>query len=193
MKIKYTIALLVAMLISACGNEQKSAFNTTAKIVASDPNDIECVDALNAGNYVLAEEKCSKRAIEAEKFNATNLQAAVALFNLGESLRGQKKFSSAENYYLRAVLIQEKLLGTNQPEVGLSLLRLGESYNSQKNFAAAEPLIRRATAIFEQEKEQNKEVLVICFDNLAISLDGLGRTQEAADIRKQASNLLFKR
>ena len=116
-----------------------------------------------------------------------DLRTAVALIITSEPLRCRK-------FYLRAVLLQENLLGANQPAVGLLFTRLSVSYDGQNNFAAAaEPLIKRSDTIFKRDKEVNKQILAICFSTLAFSSDGLGCKQDAVKARNEASNLLFKK
>jgi tetratricopeptide (TPR) repeat protein len=59
----------------------------------------------------------------------------------------QGHYAEAEPLYKRALVIKEKALGPDHPDVALTLFCLAENYAGQGLYADAEPLLRRALDI----------------------------------------------
>jgi tetratricopeptide (TPR) repeat protein len=78
-------------------------------------------------------------------FEANDLnQQVIQLYNRGRS-------SEAIPLALRALIIREKALGPDHPDVAVSLNNLGELYRAQGRYADAEPLYKRSV---RQESQQ---------------------------------------
>lgn len=75
---------------------------------------------------------------------------AEDLNNQGKNYYEQGKYAEAEPLYIRALLISEKSLGPENPELKTYLTNLAELYKAQGKYADAEPLYLRAVAILEK-------------------------------------------
>jgi tetratricopeptide (TPR) repeat protein len=61
--------------------------------------------------------------------------------------QAQGKYSEAEGLYKRALVIREKVLGANHPDVGQTLNNLALVYVAQAKYTEAAGLFERALAI----------------------------------------------
>ena len=72
---------------------------------------------------------------------------AIDLNNLGIILEAKHEFAEAETFLRRALAINEKILGSNHPEVARSLNNLASLLQAKGDYAGAEALFRQALAI----------------------------------------------
>lgn len=72
------------------------------------------------------------------------VKEAKNLIQQASQLYRQTRYAEAIPLVERALAIQEKVLGSEHPDVGLSLIALGELYLQMGNPAQAEPLFRRS-------------------------------------------------
>ena len=84
----------------------------------------------------------------------------------------------AEQWYLRALAIKEKVLGPH-PDVAMTLNNLAVVYKAQGKLGQAELLYQRALAIFEQVLEPHHPKIVTCRANYASLLRQMHREAEA--------------
>lgn len=194
------LALLALLALQGCDSSNKPASTSpppkadaavsapaaTAQTAAWDGMNLECLNTLKQGIFPSAEEKCSRSVIEAEKFGAADQRFASSMVNLGVSLQAQKKYPKAEENFLRAVIIQEKVLGPNHAEVGNTLNKLVEAYNAQNKYQVAEPQMRRSLDILEKTQGPDHISVAAGLENLAAALKGLGRATEAVAFEQRA-------
>ncbi|CAM9940130.1 unnamed protein product [Ectocarpus fasciculatus] len=117
---------------------------------------------LDAAQYGQAEESFRQRLCQVEDERRDiedqtsnewreNLQdEASARNNLGFTLERQGKNDEAEALYRRAITIDEKLYGSNHPEIATDLNNLACFLKSQGKHDEAEPLFERSQAIREK-------------------------------------------
>ena len=81
----------------------------------------------------------------------------------------------AEPLYKRALAIDEKTFGPEDPNVGISMSNLALVEENLGNYAAAEPLYRRALAIYEKALGPENPRVKAARDELAALLRKMGR------------------
>jgi tetratricopeptide (TPR) repeat protein len=69
--------------------------------------------------------------------------------------------------YRRALVIRERVLGSDHPDVATSLNNLASLYKSQGKYDEAEPLHRRALAIREKSLGSDHPDVAASLNNLA--------------------------
>ena len=110
---------------------------------------------------------------------------ATALNNLAELYRRQGKYVEAEPLYKRALVIREKALGPNHPDVAQSLNNLALVYS--KVYTEAEPLLKRALVIREKALGSEHPDVAGSLYNLAELYENQGRYAEAIGPIRRAS------
>jgi len=85
----------------------------------------------------------------AEIFGAESSQSATALEGLAGLALQRKDYPTARNSYLRAIEMEDKLLGPNDPRVMVNLNRLAAVYVSQGDYAHEEPIFLHALSLAE--------------------------------------------
>jgi tetratricopeptide (TPR) repeat protein len=87
------------------------------------------------------------------------------------------------------LVIEEKTLGKDHPDVATSLNNLAGLYDAQGDNAKALPMYVRALAINEKALGKDHPNVGIILDNYADSLEALGKTKEAAAARARAKKI----
>jgi CHAT domain-containing protein/tetratricopeptide (TPR) repeat protein len=113
-------------------------------------------------------------------------QLARTLHDLGWLLREQEKYAAAEPVFRKALEIQERVLGPDQPEVAETLNQLAYLLDTTGAYAAAEPLYRRALAIDEKKLGPEHPDTATVLNNLAWLLDAAGNYQAAEPLFRRA-------
>src|SRR5690348_4739037 len=85
------------------------------------------------------------------KPDAAALLEAQRLGGEADRLYGEGRFDAAVPLAGRALLLREKALGPEHPDVALSLNNLAELYRAKGEYDKAEPLYQRALRILEKE------------------------------------------
>lgn len=117
------------------------------------------------GDFVQAEKLFQSALIEAEKIKDLELIASGSV-NLGKVYQTQEKFSKAEELYLKAIEIYDKLDGENQERSAFALNNLGLLYSEQKKFDESEKMLRKALIIREKILGQNDPDVAVTLLNL---------------------------
>ena len=110
---------------------------------------------------------------------AEGSEAASVLTDIANLFRHQGRYAEAEPLYVRALGINEKVLGPEHPDTARSLNNLAELWQSQGRYAEAEPLYRRALAIREKTLGPEHPNTAASFNNLAGLWRSQGRYAEA--------------
>src|SRR5438045_3074851 len=105
--------------------------------------------AFAAGDYTQAETLFTAALKLAQQATLEAARLAISLQNLADTYRAQGKRQPAEPVYQKAILIREKVLGANHPDLVPSLTGLAKCYRGQRKFDAAEPLYKRAVSILQ--------------------------------------------
>ena len=91
--------------------------------------------------------------------------------------------------FLRALAIEEKILGEEHPNVATSLNNLAMLYSAQSDYPKALPLYERSLAILENALGKDHPYIATSLNNYADCLEALGKTKEAAAARARAKKI----
>jgi CHAT domain-containing protein/tetratricopeptide (TPR) repeat protein len=91
----------------------------------------------------------------------------LALGNLARHYGEQGRYADAEHLFERSLMIREKALGANHPDVAASLSNLAVLYGRQGRYADAEPLHKRSLLIWEKALGPNHPHVANSLNNLA--------------------------
>ena len=107
------------------------------------------------------------------KERSAALNAALELNQQAIQLSNQGKYRKAIAIAQRSLVIYEKVLGTEHPDIATSLNNLAGLYYAQGNYPAAEPLYKSSLAIREKALGAEHPSVANSLNNLA----GLYRVQ----------------
>ena len=86
----------------------------------------------------------------------------------------------------RSLVIMEKELGPDHPDVALSLSNLAVLYNHMGDYAKAEPLNKRSLAIYEKALGPDHPDVALSLSNLAAVYDYMGAYTKAEPLYKRS-------
>lgn len=133
------------------------------------------------GRYREAEQATSRaKDIWIEIGGSENKNVAAAISNLGALNVQQHKYKKAEELYREASQIDSKL-STANVDYARDLNRLGVVYNDEKRFPKSEEVLRQAVDIDSEKLGANSPILAEAYLNLAFSLEGQHRLDEALE------------
>ncbi len=107
--------------------------------------------------------------------------------DLANVYQAQGEYARAERQLIRALSIEEKVLGKNHPTLVMTLQNLGNAYTSQKKFTDAESAFKRALVIGEATLAPNHPRLASAFYNLAIMYRDAGKNSEMLIYSRRAT------
>ena len=107
-------------------------------------------------------------------------------------MRVQGQYAKAEPLYERALVIREKTLGMEHPNVAACLNNLAELYRAQGRYGTAEPLYQRALAIWEKALGPEHPHVAICLENYALLLQKMRHRKEASLLEARANTIRAK-
>ena len=105
---------------------------------------------------------------------------------MAELYRNQGKYNEAEPLYLRSLVISEKALGKDHPEVATSLNNLAGLYNSQGKYNEAESLYQRSLAIEEKALGKDHPNVATSLNNLAVLYLAQGKYHAAEPLYQRS-------
>ena len=112
-----------------------------------------------------------------------------------EALTDQIETATAKHRWTDAILLGQKALaieeatkGQNDPEVGGTLMLIAGWMRELDRNAEAEPLLRRSLQIFEQNYGKSNTFTISASNNLAATLESLGRLDDANRLRAHAGH-----
>jgi CHAT domain-containing protein len=91
--------------------------------------------------------------------------------------------------FYRALVIQEKALGPDHPDVASSLQNLANFYDYKRDNARAEPLYRRALVIWEKALGPDHPHIAVTWSDMALSFAAQGRVVEAVNAAQRATEI----
>jgi tetratricopeptide (TPR) repeat protein len=113
-----------------------------------------------------------------------DLDVAGCLMNLVALFQDQ--YEKAEPFYLRALVIWEKALGAEHPDLASRLKDLARRYDVQNQYKKAEPLYLRALAIWEKALGAEHPDLAPHLKDLARHYDVQGQDEKAEPLYLRA-------
>jgi RNA polymerase sigma factor (sigma-70 family) len=111
---------------------------------------------------------------------------ATELDNLASLYQAQGRYADAEPLYQRSLVITEKALGSNHPDVATTLNNLAETYRNQGRYADAEPLYTRSLAIREVVLGHNHPNVAITLNNMGLLYDNQARYADAEPLYQRS-------
>ncbi|HEV8715352.1 MAG TPA: FxSxx-COOH system tetratricopeptide repeat protein [Candidatus Binatia bacterium] len=121
-----------------------------------------------------------------DQWRVEDEEAARLLNQAGYYLCERARYAQAEPLYQRALAIQEKVLGSEHPDVALILNNLATLYDSQGQYAQAESLLRQALAIREKVLGSEHPDVAQSLNNLAMLYTRQGQYAQAEPLLRQA-------
>jgi CHAT domain-containing protein/tetratricopeptide (TPR) repeat protein len=103
----------------------------------------------------------------------------------------QARFAEAEPLYRRALAIDQKAYGDENPHVAINLNNLGLMYTQEAHYAEAEPLFKQALAI-DQKSGINSSAIATDIHNLAALYELEGHQSQSEDLYKRALTIYEK-
>lgn len=126
---------------------------------------------------------------EAVKFADDDPRLAYTYNNYAALCHSQGKYGFAENYYQKALAINEKNCGADSLEVAQNLHNLAIVYSAKLRYDEAESLYQRSLAIKEKHLGSEHIDLVSNLKNYARLLKALKRDDEAARLESRAAEI----
>lgn len=145
-------------------------------------------------NYVAALEFNTK----VEKIILENLGKESASYgkychNYGKILEmSVRDKREAEKWYLEALDVRKRVLGTDHFDYASTLLNLGSLYGQMGNFQKAEPFILEAKEVFKRKVGNENSVYAKCLNNLGIIKMETRNYEKAAEYALEAKDIRLK-
>jgi CHAT domain-containing protein len=136
------------------------------------------------GNYTLSWRETTAADLELAEAEQLN-QQVIQLYNQGQ-------YKAAIPLLERALTIQEKVLGSEHPDVALSLNNLATLYQNMGNYSQAKPLFQRALTIREKVLGQEHPDVATSLNNLALLYQNMGNYNQAEDMYQRSLAILEK-
>ena len=144
-------------------------------------------EAYRQGHYGDAEKSIKAALKKAERFGPQDLRLGTTLNNLASLYEAQGKYAEAEPLDKRALAIEEKALGPEDPYVAIiGLNNLAELYHQQGKYAEAEPLYKRSLSILEKALGPEHPIMAKSLNNLGLVYTAQGKYAEAEPLHKRA-------
>jgi tetratricopeptide (TPR) repeat protein len=119
-------------------------------------------------------------------------QVGATLYKLANVSAASKDLDKAAERYKRALAIYTKALGPDHVEVGRTLFSLGRLYVEQGRFAEGERAARQAVEVFKVKLKPDHPYFALSLLNWAAALEGLGKTEQAQQIKEAVAQLHAK-
>ena len=105
--------------------------------------------AFRKGNFDEGRRLLDEALEEAQKYGSDDPRVAAVLLNFGRLSHRQRKYSEAESYHQRSLVIRESALGPDHILVAQSLAGIGRAQHAQRKYTDAERNYLRALEILE--------------------------------------------
>lgn len=166
-----------------------SAMNNESKSPVWQENIEAGEAAFEAGRYAKAEMFFAAALAECEKFAADDPRRARTYNNMAALCHRQGKFRMAEDLWLRAVAIHERIYGPEHAELATNLHNLAVLYSARRRYEAAEALYKRALEIRKKTGSGDRRSTLLMLNNYSQLLRRIGRDKEAAELEASAREL----
>ncbi|MBI5470833.1 MAG: CHAT domain-containing protein [Ignavibacteriae bacterium] len=174
----FVSVLLIVNAESASCQTWKDLLNTAESLLKAQKPD----SAIAVGNRALQSAE--------SQFGNVDTNVAQVLHRLGFFYRQNADFATAMNLYKRALIIREKLLPPNHPDVAASVSVLGIVYRRLGQFDEARPLFEKSLRLRELAFGPEHREVAVSLTNLALLQQDLGNQQEAERILLRTLRIL---
>jgi tetratricopeptide (TPR) repeat protein len=127
-----------------------------------------------------------------QRATKTELEMAQNLSDLASLYQDRGLNKEAEAAYQRSLMVQEKVLGKDHPNVAASLKNLAELYAKTGRYEEAELLLKRSLEIMEKALGPAHPEVANSLNNLASLYRDEGRYREAEPLYKRALEIYVK-
>jgi tetratricopeptide (TPR) repeat protein len=148
-----------------------------------------CRDAEASGRLEVAEEACRRALINVRIGHLGPEAESQALYNLGKTKRGLRKFAEAEEFYRESLKVQEVLSPPDELKVGRRLAELAIVMHQQSKFKEAWPVLNRLLPIAERYSGQERVVVKKIFEVYGMEYKKLGMQSEASQLEEKMKAL----
>jgi transcriptional regulator with XRE-family HTH domain len=104
---------------------------------------------------------------QADHWQLVSVELGSLLCKAAMHLFHRQRYEQAEEFYRRAILVQERALGMDHPGTAFSLNSLASLYCAMGRYQEVETLVVRTLSIYEQKPEAGHHVLVGLLENLS--------------------------
>lgn len=156
-----------------------------AQSAAIDQLNTQVAHLYQAGKYSQAL-PLAQKALQLAQSGKDLAQLNITLSNLAKIDDALGHYAEAEPLYLRTLAIDEKELGSNDPDVAADLDGLATLYDHQHRFADAEPLFERALAIDEKAKDADPSEFSKLLSDVATLFQDEGKYDHAEELDRRA-------
>jgi len=180
---------LPGFYLDNCARLLISDFAEAGRIIDPDaPAPVSMADRLQSllQRVPIDESELYRLLSEAEAGFGEGEELAELLNQAGMALQGLARYSVAEPLYRRALAMQERRYGPNDPQVASLLNNLASLLTATNRLTEAEPLMRRALAIAEKNFGPEHANVATHLNNLAQLLQDTNRLDEAESLMRQA-------
>ncbi|MDX1986110.1 MAG: tetratricopeptide repeat protein [Candidatus Obscuribacter sp.] len=143
-------------------------------------------EAMDSGNYELAEALWSNALLEAEEFGESDERLIQTLQRLSETYIKQGKYRRAEKPARQILGTYEQLHGREHIKSGMAANTLAEIYHLQQKYGQAEPLYKMALSIKTKKLGASAPEVLKILQNYADLLQKTHREAEAENLLKCA-------
>ncbi len=143
------------------------------------------VAAFENRRYARAEEFFGAALAEAEKFPPDDLRRAKTFNNMAALCHAQGKYAMAEDFYNRALAINQRVHGCESAEVAVNLHNLAVLCSATGRYADAERFYRQAIDLREKLNGAEAPALVDVLRNYGLLLKRAGREGEADEVERR--------
>lgn len=151
------------------------------------------MSAYRRGDYSAATRHLEAALKDAEAFGESDRRYGLTLNNLAAAHEQGGRYDAAERMYKRFLLVREKALGPDHPEIATVLNNLGSLYETQGRLREAEAAHARALPIFEKTHGADHPNTATSVNNLATVYRAQGRYAEAERLYRKALRILEAR
>ena len=179
--------------------------------VSLNPNDIDALLRLGKmegklGNAQEALNRAEKALVQAKKVHDEEhpdvakgynnikaaLDVAIGYNNIGSALGDRGKYDEAITYYQKALTIQIKVMGEENPLAALSYHNIGATLNSQGKYFEALLYLKKALAIRIEVLSEEDPDMAQSYNNIGFALNSQGKRDEALAYYQKALQIKLK-
>jgi tetratricopeptide (TPR) repeat protein len=155
--------------------------------------------AYSQGRYAAAEVIFADSLKEAESWPAEDahqgqnemaVRLTKSLNNMAALFHAQGKYKMAEDIYLKALDIKQRIYPEESEEIAVALQNLAILYSAKRDYPQAESYFIKTLRIREKVLGENHPDLANTLQKYAVVLDKLGRKEESENLQARASNIL---
>ena len=128
----------------------------------------------------------------AQNLPGTQTKLADANSKLAKLYCSEQKSDDAQSLFKKAVTLEERQFGPDQPQVAEKLSELANCYSQQGKYEQTEPVYKRVIRILEQSHFKDEAPMAVALENYGLLLRKISREAEAKTFIDRASAILAR-